>query len=200
MLDSFVVALDVDNVLLDFDSHWVACAEETLQRNIPKIVSAYSLSRRFGTTSSETKLIWERFINNHWMATVPAYPTSAKMVSDLRDMGASLWAVSSVHTTSYVDRCESLSELIPPDRIVCIGSPDTHPSKAPTLQKIGAQYLLDDLAIHVDDAKAVVEYPVLLDQHYEGFESFDMPYVVQTHAEFLEFVRQTALSVSASAG
>jgi len=190
MLDNFVVALDVDNVLLDFDAHWMACASEALQRPIARVASPYSLSGRFGTTADETKLIWEHFIQENWMATVPAYPTSAKMLSDLRELGASLWAVSSVHSTSYDERCESLRGLIPSDRVICIGSPETHPSKAPTLQRIGARALLDDLPIHVKDARAVVDYPVLFDQHYDGFDASDMQYTVQTHAEFVEFCRQ----------
>jgi hypothetical protein len=197
MQDSPVIALDVDNTLLDFDSHWRACAEETLQRPITKIASPYSLSGRFGTTSDETKLIWKRFIADHWMATIPAYPTSAKMIADLRELGASLWAVSSVHTSSHEERCESLRGLIPADRVICIGSPDTHPSKAPVLQEIGAQALLDDLPIHVKDAQGVIEYPVLLDQHYDGFDTSDVDYSVQTHAEFVEFWRQIVLSTAA---
>ncbi len=189
MPDNFVVALDVDNTLLDFDAHWMACAENTLQRPIAKIASPYSLSGRFGTTADETKLIWKSFIADHWMATIPAYPTAAKMIADLLALGASLWAVSSVHTSSYEERCESLRGLIPADRIICIGSPDTHPSKAPVLQEIGAQALLDDLPIHVKDAQAVIEYPVLLDQHYDGFDASDITYTVQTHEEFVEFYR-----------
>ena len=188
MAGDFVIALDVDNVILNFDAHWIACAEETLQRPILQLNDTYSLSSRFGTTADETALIWRNFDAN-WMATIPAYPTSAKMIADLRELGASLWAVSSVHTSSYEERCESLRGLIPADRIICIGSPDTHPSKAPVLQEIGAQALLDDLPIHVKDAQAVIEYPVLLDQHYDGFDASDITYTVQTHEEFVEFYR-----------
>jgi hypothetical protein len=193
MPDNFVVALDVDDVLLDFDAHWITCAEETLQRPIFQVDNTYPLSSRFGTTVDETKLIWEIFIADRWMSTIPAYPTSAKMIDDLREMGASLWAVSSLHTTSHKERCESLRDLIPAERVICIGYQDTHPDKAPMLQKIGAQVLLDDLPINVKGAQAVMEYPVLLDQHYDGFDHYDMQYTVQTHAEFVKFCREIVL-------
>jgi hypothetical protein len=192
MPDDFVIALDVDNVILNFDAHWIACAEETLQRPVPQLNDTYSLSSRFGTTAEETALIWENF-DAHWMATVPAYPTSAKMIADLRELGASLWAVSSVYATAHDARCESLSGLIPADRIICIGSPNAHPSKAPVLQRIGARALLDDLPTHVRDAQAVMKYPVLLDQHYSGLDTSDIANVVQTHSEFVEFCRETVL-------
>ncbi|MHB1732012.1 MAG: hypothetical protein ACYCU8_00890 [Ferrimicrobium acidiphilum] len=183
---SITVALDVDGVLLDFDEHWRACAQECLQRPIVRVSESYSFTRRFNISKEEKALVWKRFIDDGWMATVPAYPTSAQMVSDLRELGASLWAISSVRETSYAERCESLRELLPPERILCVGSPETRPSKVPTLKRIGAHIMLDDLAIHLEDAKGVVEYPVLMDQHYAEFDHLRPAHVVQTHAEFVQ--------------
>ncbi|WP_276972321.1 hypothetical protein [Ferrimicrobium acidiphilum] len=183
---SIVIALDVDGVLLNFDEHWRRCAQECLDRPIERVAESYSLTKRFGLSKEEKLLVWKRFIDDGWMASVPPYPTSKQMVHDLRELGASLWAVSSVRETSYADRCESLRGIMPPDHVLCVGSPETRPSKAPVLERLGAQVLLDDLAIHLEDAKNVVKYPVLMDQHYVEFGDMRPAHVVQTHVEFVQ--------------
>lgn len=183
---NITIALDVDGVLLDFDEHWRACAQECLQRPIVRVSESYSFTRRFNISKEEKALVWKRFIDDGWMATVPAYPTSAQMVSDLRELGASLWAISSVRETSYAERCESLRELLPPERILCVGSPETRPSKVPTLKRIGAHIMLDDLAIHVNEAKGVVKDPVLMNRNYAEFNDLRPEHIVQTHDEFVQ--------------
>jgi hypothetical protein len=181
-----VIALDVDGVLLDFDSHWRLCAQEVLQRPLPRVSESYSLTKRFGISKEEKALVWEYFIDDGWMATVPPYPTSQQMIYDLHELGASVWAVSSVRSTSYADRCKSLSGLISPERILCVGSPETRPSKVPALKRIGAQIMLDDLAIHLEEAKGVVKYPVLMDRNYAEFNDLRPEHIVQTHDEFVQ--------------
>lgn len=181
-----VIALDVDGVLLDFDNHWRLCAQEVLQRPLPHVSESYSLTQRFGISKEEKVLVWERFIDDGWMATVPPYPTAQQMIYDLHELGASVWAVSSVSSTSYLDRCKSLSGLISPARLLCVGSPETRPSKVPALKRIGAQIMLDDLAIHLDEAKGVVQYPVLMDRNYSEFNDLHPEHIVQTHDEFVQ--------------
>jgi len=181
-----VIALDVDGVLLNFDDHWQSCAQECLQRQLPRISESYSLTKRFGISKEEKALVWERFIDDGWMATVPPYPSSQRMIYDLHELGASIWAVSSVSATSYLDRCKSLSGLISPARLLCVGSPETRPSKVSALKQIGAHIMLDDLAIHLEDAKNTVRYPVLMERGYAEFSNWHPRHVVRTHDEFVQ--------------
>jgi hypothetical protein len=196
--NQLVIALDVDGVLMDFDNHWRLCAEERLQRPVPLVTNSYSFAKRFNLPQEERVDVWNHFTQNGWMATVPFYPNATKMIEDLRELGASIWAVSSVYTSAYAQRCESLQGFIEPEHVICVGSRELDPSQNPTqpnhskipaLRTIGAHVLLDDLAVHLDEAQAIVQYPVLMERHYDGFESFRPKYSVHTHDEFTQFCR-----------
>ncbi len=191
-----VIALDVDGVLLDFDEHFRRCAERCLGRNIYRATESYSLTKRFQITEEEKALVWKQFMADGWMATVPVYPSAQQMVNALRDLGTSLWAVTSVDQRMYADRCWSLRDLIPPDRVICVGDPITRPSKLAAYQQIGAHFVLDDLVVHVEEAKDVITYPVLMDLHYAEFVDTRPRYVVETHDEFVQLVKTAQVTVS----
>ena len=56
-----IVALDVDGVLGDFESHWTICAREVLGRPIAKVNERHSLGVRYGLTSKEVDAVWRAF-------------------------------------------------------------------------------------------------------------------------------------------
>jgi hypothetical protein len=199
MTNQLVVALDVDGVLMDLDNHWRLCAEERLQRPISLVTNSYSFAKRFNLSQEEKVDVWNHFTQNGWMATVPFYPKATQMIEDLRELKASIWAVSSIYISAYAQRCESLRGFIEPEHVICVGTREFDPhqgltqpnhSKMPALKAIGAHVLLDDLPVHLNEAQAVVPYPVLMDRNYEGFESFQPKYSIRTHDEFTQFCRR----------
>ena len=173
---SSVVALDVDGVLGDFETHWRECAEEVLCRSMPKVNEQHSLGSRYGLTNKEVDAVWQAFHATEW-ASLPLYSHASELVLALEDLGCTVWAVTSIDVRHIEDRAKSLSGLIPTGRIVCVGHAAPASAKATVLRDMGANAgcqpvaFLDDHPANINAAVGVVSLPVLLDRGYHGLDA-----------------------------
>jgi hypothetical protein len=172
---SSVVALDVDGVLGDFETHWRDCAEEVfgcrLQgRPLLKVNEQHSMGLRYGLSNKEVDAVWRVFHEDRW-ADLPLYDHASELVLALEDLGCTVWAVTSIDVRYVEDRAKSLSGLIPTGRIVCVGHAAPASAKTDVLRDLGAAAFLDDHPANANAALGLVSLPVLLDRGYHGLEA-----------------------------
>jgi hypothetical protein len=169
-----IVALDVDGVLGDFESHWADCAKEILGRPVVKINEQYNLGVRYGLTSKEVDAVWRAFHEDEhggrW-GTVPLYDHAHELVYALEDLGCQVWAVTSIDPRHQSARAKSLSGLIPAKRVVCVGHAALADKKVDVLHHLGAVAFLDDHPANANAVMGTVLVSALLDRGYEGLES-----------------------------
>ena len=164
------IALDVDGVLGDFETHWRECAEEVLSRSLPKMNEQHGMGIRYGLTNREVDAVWQAFHATEW-ASLPLYSHASEMVLALEDLGCTVWAVTSIDVRHRAARAESLAGLIPFGRIMCVGHVAPASAKANVLLDMGAIAFLDDHPANVNAAIGAVTLPVLLDRGYHGVET-----------------------------
>ena len=172
---SSVVALDVDGVLGDFETHWRDCAEEVfgcrLQgRPLLKVNEQHSMGLRYGLSNKEVDAVWRVFHEDRW-ADLPLYDHASELVLALEDLGCTVWAVTSIDVRYVEDRAKSLSGLIPTGRIVCVGHAAHPDEKADVLHQLGVVAFLDDHPANANAALGTVLVSALLDRGYEGLEA-----------------------------
>ena len=170
------VAVDVDGVLGDFETHWRACAEELLGCSMLKVNEQHSMGSRYGLTKKEVDAVWRAFHATEW-GSMPLYDHASELVLALEDLGCTVWAVTSIDVQHRADRAESLAGLIPAGRIVCVGHAAPASAKATVLRDMGANAgcqpvaFLDDHPANANAAIDAVGLPVLLDRGYHGLEA-----------------------------
>ena len=164
------IALDVDGVLGDFETHWRECAEEVLERALPKVNEQHSMGLRYGLKRGEVDAVWQSFHATE-LASLPLYSHASEMVLALEDLGCTVWAVTSIDERHQSARAESLAGLIPVGRIVCVGHDAPPSAKAAALRKLNAAAFLDDHPANVNAAIGAVTLPVLLDRGYHGLDA-----------------------------
>ncbi len=194
MKNNQVVALDVDGVLGDFETHWRECAEKITGRLLPKVSDQHDMIHRYGLTQKEVNAVWKAF-HVEW-GNIPLYDYASDLVLALEDMDFQVWAVTGVEECYRESRAESLAGLIPAGRIVCVGSPGRNPAatataKANVLWKMRAMAFLDDHPANANAALSFVDISVLMNRGYQGLEApehgvtviddpMDFPSLVQT--------------------
>ena len=164
------IALDVDGVLGDFETHWRDCAEEVLDRVLPKLSNQHDMRGRYDLTRKEADAVWRAF-HQDWWADLPLYDHASGLVLALEDLGCTIWAVTSIDAQHRAARAESLAGLIPAGRIVCVGHAAPAGAKAGVLQDLGVVAFLDDHPANVNAALGAVNLPVLLNRGYHGMEA-----------------------------
>ena len=173
MKDAPIVALDVDGVLGDFESHWVACAKEIFGRSVVKVNEQHNLGDRYGLTRQEVNAVWRAFHgdgqDSRW-GTLPLYDHAYRLVYALEDLGCRVWAVTSIDPRHARARAKSLAGLIPEKRVVCVGHAAHADEKADVLHQLGAVAFLDDHPANANAALGTVLLSALLDRGYEGLE------------------------------
>ncbi|MBU2754946.1 hypothetical protein HFU84_06805 [Acidithiobacillus sp. CV18-2] len=180
MTDFRAVALDVDGVLGDFETHWRQCAAKVLGRPMRKVSGQHNMGSRYGLTHTEVDAVWRVFHATEW-ATLPLYDHASELVLALEDLGCQVWAVTSIDERHRCDRADSLMGLIPTGRIVCVGHAAPSSAKAAVLRDIGAMAFLDDHPANANAALGVVGLPVLLDRGYHGLEAPEYGVTVIDH-------------------
>lgn len=164
-----IAALDVDGVLADFDEHWRQCAEHALGRAVPQISQNYQMMLRYALTPRECDAVWRAF-DDEWHG-LPLYTHAADLVYALEDLGAQVWAVTSVDPRHGSARAECLSGLLPAKCVVCVGSAVPAQEKASVLHNLGASAFLDDDPANANAAVGTVLLSALLDRGYKGLEA-----------------------------
>jgi len=168
-----IVALDVDGVLGDFESHWADCAREFLGRPMVRVNEQHSLSARYGLTRQEVDAVWRVFHGDahgsRW-GTPPLYDHAQDLVYALEDLGCQVWAVTSIDPRHLPARTKSLAGLVPAERVVCVGHAAPAHEKADVLHHLGAVAFLDDHPANANAALGTVLVSALLDRGYEGLE------------------------------
>ena len=167
---SSVVALDVDGVLGDFETHWRECAEEVLCRSMLKVNEQHSMGLRYGLSNKEVDAVWRVFHEDRW-ADLPLYDHASELVLALEDLGCTVWAVTMINERHEAARAESLGGLIPAGRIVCVGDNAPASAKVAVLRDLGAVAFLEDHPANANAALGTVSLSVLLDRGYLGLEA-----------------------------
>lgn len=165
-----IVVLDLDGVLLDFESAWRDCAEEALDRPTLQISDQYDLGERFGLSPREVAKVWTRFDRGNWWERVPPTEHAWELLDDLERMGLSIWAVTNVDLEHRAARSNSLDQMIPKNRIICLGEMATPKDRAKVLRGIKPMAFIDDL---VENANAAIDHAtvtVLLDRGFKRAE------------------------------
>ncbi len=163
-----IVALDLDGVLLDFESTWRRCAEWTLRRSVVAICDDYPLEDRFCLSRREIDRVWDAFHRDGWWERISLYGDAWDTVEHLEDLGCSLWAVTNVDARHLHARAVSLEGIIPSGRIITLGPEATPAQRANVLRDLGASAFLDDRSDHVNAALPYVPISVLMHRGYRG--------------------------------
>lgn len=165
-----VVVLDLDGVLLDFESAWKDCAEEALNRPVLQVSNHYDLGERFGLSPRDVSRVWTRFDRGNWWERVPPTEHAWELLDGLERMGLSIWAVTNVDLEHRDARANSLDQMIPKNKIICLGETATPEDRASILRGLKPMAFIDDL---VENANAAIDHAavtVLLDSGYHYAE------------------------------
>jgi FMN phosphatase YigB (HAD superfamily) len=173
-----IVALDLDGVLLDFDSAWHECAEWTLCREVPQITDAYALRDRYGLRPREIDQVWKTFHRDGWWERVPMYEHAWDLIESLEAAGCSLWAVTNVDARHLDARAISLQGTIPYGRIVALGHHAGPEDRIRVLRDLKASAFLDDRSDHANAAAPHVATTALIDRGYSDLPAVEHGVVV----------------------
>ncbi len=164
------VVLDVDGILLDFESAWGNCATETLGRPIPVRSCHAHLSSRFHLTKIETTLVWQAFHKEGWWGRIEPYPYAWDLVEALQILGCNVWAVTNVDTRFFRERAFTLDGLVDKKRIRMLGAA-AHPEvRVNVMRELSARAFLDDLPQNANAAAFYVPASTYLYRGYIGVE------------------------------
>lgn len=105
------VALDIDGVLLDFDSHWQTFTELLLGRPLPRLNNEYDLRSRYGLSEQESKLAWEAFYDQGQWAQILPYRCAIDAIDDFHLSGHTLLCITAAPRDVEVQRRKSLQNL-----------------------------------------------------------------------------------------
>ncbi len=192
------VILDLDGVLLDFESAWVKQAVLVLERPVARISNVHEMGVRYGLTDEEKSRVWDACDNGEFWSDIPLLPHARELVDGLEDMGFRVFGVTAVHPELLDARVSSLDGLIPSGRLVCVGAPKVAGAadKTDAIHRIRPLAFLDDHPAHVDQAaNAGVPISVWLDNGcYADVpppEHIDVA-VINHPMDFLENLRSVA--------
>ncbi len=196
-MPNFVVAFDLDGVLLDFESAWRQCAEWHLGRYLPLLCEDYPLTDRFGLSHQEVDRVWDVFHRENWWERVPLYEDVWPTLERLENLGCTLWAVTNVDAQHHRARAISLEGVIPSGRIVTLGSKASPEDRVAVLRDIGAAVLVDDRSDNVNAALPYVSAAVLMHRGYRGLPEPEHGVTVIDDLRDLPAVLENALVVAA---
>jgi len=112
------IALDIDGVLLDFDTHWRTFAIAHLERELPKLNSDYDLGTRYGVTKKESDSVWAAFYDQEKWASILPYPCALESVPRLHDSHHDLFCVTAAPEDVETQRRISLQALELEDKLI----------------------------------------------------------------------------------
>ena len=162
------IVLDVDSVLLDFCSGFVASAARVLSRQIeiePGKENKYSMSERFRITREEERLVREALYASDF-GFLPAIAGAAAAFQKLQYMGYDIHLVTGIPVACGKMRLENLArEGMVPASIHCVG--DGRARKDHVIRKIGPAAFVDDRLEHLRAVASFVPHLAWIDDGTE---------------------------------
>ncbi len=162
---------DVDGVLLDFESTWMRCAQESLGKEIPKVSKSFYLEKRFCLTKEECHRVWEDFNDQGWWFKVRPFPETPEFIRELSFLPVNFCAVTNADHRFYMDRVISLKGIIHPRNLFLLGFNNSPETRAQRLKDMETQVFLDDQPKNCNAAvRAGIPDVILLNRDYEDLE------------------------------
>lgn len=201
LVETFPVVLDLDGVVIDFDTHWRETAERVLSRPIVLTSKNYAFTLRYGLTQNEEMRVWSAYHDENKWESAPLFDYASKLISDLEGIGAEVWSITHVKSKLKPARVKSLMGLIPESRLITVYSEKSVgivSSKVFALQTIAVRTgkrpiaFLEDNPNNANALMHAVSRSVLIDRGYEGLEPveygvaviddpMDFPVLVEEH-------------------
>ncbi len=165
-----VVAVDVDGVLLDFDSAWVSCAQEALRRPVVFVRHAWDMARRYGLDAEEAHQVWAAFHKNGWWGRIEPYPYAWELLDALRRLGCDVVAVTNADAPYASERAVTLGGLVDERKIFMLGRSASPDQRVELLKQLHTRAFLDDLPENANAAALYVPASALLYRQYADRE------------------------------
>ncbi|MBU2767109.1 hypothetical protein HAP94_13090 [Acidithiobacillus ferrivorans] len=133
----FVVVLDFESVLMDYDHRYKQCLSLALGRD------ATQIEMDEGKNVPENTMKAGEMINSLDQWTVPVLAKYAKcLIDELHRMGCDVWVITSVDPIFHEGREHALSGLIRPEQVMCVGRGATPELIVDILLRIGTEAYL----------------------------------------------------------
>ncbi|WP_414039467.1 hypothetical protein ACJU26_09760 [Acidithiobacillus sp. M4-SHS-6] len=152
-----IIAIDSDQVLVDFVSGWAHFASTVLGREIHSLNTAFPLHIRFGLTGSESNRVWTAFNCPEAWGNLPFYTGAAEAVRELLDNGYAVHVVTSVPTLALDARRQAFNRTFPGIVVhqaesLHTNHPNDAPSKETILKTLKPAFYADDRWPHIREA------------------------------------------------
>lgn len=171
---SQVIALDADNVMVDFIARFELVMSRLFRRNITQISGQYDLAPRYGLSQDEKQLAWDTFNNeNHWL-TLDAMPGAVAAVNALAAAGFEIHVVTSILPSIVPHRIANFRDIGFPDMPIHA----VPGKKYEKLLELSPSWFVDDYHFHIQEAKqAGVPNIAMI-----TYSQLDLPSIHATHS------------------
>lgn len=178
-----IVAVDVDDVLVQFLPGFERTFSKVLGRPAIRKSTAWALNEAYGATPEELEAVWQGLEDFHTYRDLPFLPGAEEALRLLADAGYVVHAVTALQMRYKADRDENLRAVgFTPDRIHAVG----YAPKAPVLWQLQPAFFADDQVKHLH-AAPFVPCRVWIHTEDEQFPSADENHTHEAHS-LLEFV------------
>lgn len=152
MSHSKVIAVDVDDVLVEFLPGFERAAEAALGRPVSRKSKAWALDVAYEMTPAELAAVWQAVTDMRIYRDLPPLPGSFEALRLLYDAGFEVHAVTAIQEKYWGDRFENLRALgFQGSTIHAVGQG----SKAPVLHQLQPIMFVDDQVKHLHAAPFV---------------------------------------------
>jgi hypothetical protein len=136
----FVVVLDFESLLMDFDQRHKQCLSLVLGRD------ATQIELDEGKNVPEDTIKAGEKINSLDQWTVPALAKHAKcLIDELHRLGCDVWVITRVDPIFHEGRERALSGLVRPERVMCVGRGASPELIVDMLLRIGTEAYLGSI-------------------------------------------------------
>ena len=160
------IALDIDGVLLDFDTHWREFAATYLQRDIVKLNDDYYLESRYGIVKADSDAIWAAFFEQEKWASIEPYQCALEAIEVLHKSDHDIVCITAAPQEVERQRRMSLQHLgLDAHEIEFTGYHHEGKTKHDALLRHAPDIFVDDQLINLSHAQECkIENLVWLDR------------------------------------
>lgn len=145
-----IIALDCDNVVLDFLGKWEQMLRTFIDRPITANKRHYELTRRYALSRYEYEKCWNYFEQGEMWESLNLLAGADLATQELQKLGHEVHIVTSIKPEFRKNRIVNLDKhSVVYDDIHCVGQMQ---SKTELYKRIGADVVIDDYSEHIKEA------------------------------------------------
>lgn len=143
-----LVALDIDGVVVDMDTHFKQVAQDLYGIPLVKVSPSYTFHQRYEGLTKEMEInVWQHIEEAELWATAPIYEDVAQSLALLREANMDVMFISAAPNKVEAQRKINLAPLdLHDSHVICVGTgtPSTLANKRNALLQYAPDIFVDD--------------------------------------------------------